>query len=356
MAYDPKRKRVLMFGGSPFADSTWSWDGAEWLQSAPPVAPVPRNDPSIVLDARRGRIILFGGDIPSGGDLLSLRDTWEWDGQAWVETTPTMSPIFSQRGAGAFDVDRGRFVYFVEGETWEYAASGGSCTKDAECDTGHCVDGVCCEVASCGTCEVCAVGSAHTECTKVAKGQLDDSCEGACDGNGACKAKGGTACTSGDTCATGFCAAGVCCAATSCAPFTCGSDGACKTSCADDADCAESLRCDVTTHACVAGGSCDPDGVTAIHTDGTREACLPFRCAAGACKKSCATNDDCASQNAVCDELGACVPPPAFTPFTRCALSRPLGARERGSERDGNFPFLLVLAIPLVRGVRRRFG
>src|SRR6185436_1752002 len=104
----------------------------------------------------------------------------------WIEMKPPVSPFFSQRSAGAFDIERGRLVYFGEGETWEYAASGGTCAKDAECDTGHCVDGVCCEVASCGICQVCAPGKAITACTNVARGQPDDACEGACDGSGAC--------------------------------------------------------------------------------------------------------------------------------------------------------------------------
>jgi hypothetical protein len=50
----------------------------------------------------------------------------------------------------------------------------------------------------------------------------------------------------------------------------------------------------------------------------------------------------------VCDELGACAAPPIFTPFTRCNVAGPIG------RRDADFPFLLLLVVPLVGGARRR--
>jgi hypothetical protein len=41
------------------------------------------------------------------------------------------------------------------GDTWEYYTRGATCSTDATCDVGYCVDGVCCETFRCGTCQSC---------------------------------------------------------------------------------------------------------------------------------------------------------------------------------------------------------
>jgi hypothetical protein len=126
---------------------------------------------------------------------------------------------------------------------------GDSCVVGVDtCDTGHCVDGYCCEndcTDACGACNVtnqlgrcspvtgpnhgsrtcngsglcggfCA--GASTACTYPSTSVLcGASCNGQCDGNGGCSASGSASCPNG---------------------FACGAN-ACLTSCASPADCQE---------------------------------------------------------------------------------------------------------------------
>ena len=94
VAYDQRRARVVLFGGYLRTPSgtvrlgdTWEWDGARWVQVASD-GPSPRNGAAMAYDARRQRVLLFGGSGAS-------RETWEWDGDRWL-----------QRDAGEVD---GRF-------------------------------------------------------------------------------------------------------------------------------------------------------------------------------------------------------------------------------------------------------
>jgi hypothetical protein len=56
----------------------------------------------------------------------------------------------------------------VASSTWAYHAHGNACTKDGACDTGHCVDHVCCEAASCGDCMRCNDAKTPGVCTACA--------------------------------------------------------------------------------------------------------------------------------------------------------------------------------------------
>jgi hypothetical protein len=92
------------------------------------------------------------------------------------------------------------------------------CGAPAECFSGNCVDGVCCNVACMGTCMACNVGGSVGMCTNLGLGATDATatvtCSGtnACDGMGACKLRNGQSCAGGvATCASGKCADAICC-------------------------------------------------------------------------------------------------------------------------------------------------
>ncbi len=82
LAYDTKRGRVVLFGGEPDSyDSArladvWEWDGQTWQERTPvDRRPAPRSVAGMTYDPRRERIVLFGGDSgqqPEG-------DLWELD-------------------------------------------------------------------------------------------------------------------------------------------------------------------------------------------------------------------------------------------------------------------------------------
>ncbi len=172
LAYDTRRQRVVLFGGRDDAgnlNDTWAYDGVTWrlinAASSPPartwatlvgdahaghvllaggegaagvlddtwaliddtwteLAPLPagRAGHMAAYDARRERVVLFGGTASGGG---ASGDTWEHDGTTWSETTPAASPPARYIGAMAFDASRGRTVLFGGGahfvnDYWEY--------------------------------------------------------------------------------------------------------------------------------------------------------------------------------------------------------------------------------------------
>ena len=52
-----------------------------WAQETPKNSPTPRAGATMVFDAARGQIVLFGGYDPSG----PFNDTWVWDGTNWTQ-------------------------------------------------------------------------------------------------------------------------------------------------------------------------------------------------------------------------------------------------------------------------------
>ena len=55
-----------------------------WQQHTVP-GPDPRSVHAMAYDAKRERVVLFGGGGPGGPGLYnSFADVWEWDGAAWA--------------------------------------------------------------------------------------------------------------------------------------------------------------------------------------------------------------------------------------------------------------------------------
>ena len=79
MAYDPVRQEVIMTAGQSQAD-TWVWNGSNWTQKTS--LPRSRHHHSMVWDAGKQRILLFGGEVP-GIDAYDA-DTMLWDGANWA--------------------------------------------------------------------------------------------------------------------------------------------------------------------------------------------------------------------------------------------------------------------------------
>jgi hypothetical protein len=131
---------------------------------------------------------------------------------------------------------------------------GEGCTQNSDCQSNHCVDNICCDVAACGTCERCdGAGS----CRAVTAYRDLDTCTGrsSCNAQGRCVRDLGEACDNDTQCESGSCVDGVCC------------DGSCGTceSCA-----VESLvgRCSPLVDAD------DPGECAITRTCGRRATCL----------------------------------------------------------------------------------
>jgi hypothetical protein len=135
MAYDFFAQRVLLFGGSTgelgnilFAD-TWHWDGENWTQVADS-GPAGRLSHAMASDSARKRVSLFGGEgFSAPGKTVFFGDTWEWDGEQWTQQE-VMGPGPRRLHCMTYDVTRGRLVLFggfgdsgFSGETWEWDSS-----------------------------------------------------------------------------------------------------------------------------------------------------------------------------------------------------------------------------------------
>lgn len=113
MTFDAARGQVVLFGGSSltsrgaYAD-TWAWTSAGWTLYAV-AGPPARDGHGLAFDASRNSVICHGG---IANNAFTNSDTWEWDGNRWVdlETNSIPGPILL--GAMAFDSRRRVAIYF----------------------------------------------------------------------------------------------------------------------------------------------------------------------------------------------------------------------------------------------------
>jgi len=115
MAWDAANGQVVLFGGlsadnSTFLNDTWGWDGESWTQ-LDDIGPSQRARHGLVFDAKRMRIVLFAGIGGSNSSFTPLRDTWEWDGDAWTQIADT-GPSPRSGHAMVYDTARGRVLLF----------------------------------------------------------------------------------------------------------------------------------------------------------------------------------------------------------------------------------------------------
>src|SRR4029079_3256817 len=116
----------VLFGGvttgGVFLNDTWEWDGQDWIQADPQQIPPRRGYIAMAFHATRGRIVLFSG---WNGGLLA--DTWEWDGINWSKRTPVLSAPSRYYNGLAYDAVNGEIVLFGGyagasfADTWTYS-------------------------------------------------------------------------------------------------------------------------------------------------------------------------------------------------------------------------------------------
>jgi hypothetical protein len=143
-----------------------------------------------------------------------------------------------------------------------------SCSKNADCASGFCADGLCCNVACQGACSSCNQVGREGTCWPMDAGAADP--------RGLCKNEGAPSCGHTGTC-DGFGGCAMYVAETICTPPSCAGD-----------------RLD-TAGTCNGKGVCRAPGV---------QTCAPFKCSSGACDKTCATDADCQAGHACVD--GSC--------------------------------------------------
>lgn len=227
-------------------------------------------------------------------------------------------------------------------------SNGDVCGAASECDSGFCVDGVCCNKACDGTCESCSAASKGTGsdgvCGPVAQAtDPDDDCsdEGAtsCGQNGLCDGGGGCALYPADTqCSDSSCSGGV-----RTLPSTCDGSGncvgngsencdqgacsgpVCLGQCQSDTDCTSDKYCEPLS------GDCTPK-----LTDGTScQSSLPNACESGFCVDGVCCNTACTGSCYGCGS-GTCSPQPAGQdPDNDCSIDAPGSCGQDGA-CDGN--------------------
>jgi hypothetical protein len=82
MVYMAPSARSLLWGGRGLSlrfSDTWEWDGEGWVQVAD-TGPAPRAYAGLAFDSRRNVAVLFTHWPPT-----TIRETWEWDGNRWEE-------------------------------------------------------------------------------------------------------------------------------------------------------------------------------------------------------------------------------------------------------------------------------
>lgn len=248
------------------------------------------------------------GEICSGG------------GACYLETSPAgvpCAPYACKNGSCVFpclgDTDCESPNRCESGVCKPKRKNGDACDDKAQCGSGNCTDGVCCDTNCSGQCQACKLPGKEGTCSFVVGKPVEprpdcsgsDECKGSCNGNGdKCGYPGkattcGAALCTGDvstaapTCdSTGACAAG---ASAPCTPYGCDdATGVCRKSCASDSECSQGGKCDTTSGKCaIATVSCK-DTTTVRLPNGQTESCAPYTCKAGKCTQQCVTGDDCA--------------------------------------------------------------
>jgi hypothetical protein len=109
----------VCFGGNinPSLADTWEWDGNDWLQRTPVTSPPARMNHALAFDLARSRTVLFGGETWTP---QYFADTWEWNGTDWTRRAPAQSPPARFNHAMAYDSARARTVMFGGAGTWEW--------------------------------------------------------------------------------------------------------------------------------------------------------------------------------------------------------------------------------------------
>ncbi len=136
MAYDAVAQKVVLFGGyGDYAETndTWTWDGSNWTQVVTPVSPKARYGHSMAFDATRGETVLFGG-LLSQPTPTWFSDTWVFNGSAWQQKVsatppppraghvlayhPALQAVLMVGGAGGKQVSGSSWNYDFRRETW----------------------------------------------------------------------------------------------------------------------------------------------------------------------------------------------------------------------------------------------
>lgn len=121
MVYDAVRQQIVLFGGGipnghvvTYVNTTWTWDGSVWRQRTPATVPAPRANAALAYDSARQQVVLYGGV----GQGLPLNDLWTWDGSTWQQRHPAQMPPERQQGYLVYNEAVQQAILFA-GLSWD---------------------------------------------------------------------------------------------------------------------------------------------------------------------------------------------------------------------------------------------
>ncbi len=140
LALDPNTGHPMLFGGrerSSYRTGQFLWNGTNWTNLTAPPGPQARFERFVMqLDPLRKRVVVAAGE---DANLQLMRDTWEWDGQSWIQMAPITSPSARSWIASAFDPRIGKVVvhggrttqslddtWLWDGKIWQQLAANGA--------------------------------------------------------------------------------------------------------------------------------------------------------------------------------------------------------------------------------------
>jgi hypothetical protein len=121
IGFDPETRQVVMFGGLGVTGSrgdTWIWNGSFWLRPKLSLAPVTREDASMIFDPKLHALVMVGGSSNAVSPEVQpdLNATWLWTGTRWVRRqtahipTSSFAPNIFFGGPLAYDAVTGRVI------------------------------------------------------------------------------------------------------------------------------------------------------------------------------------------------------------------------------------------------------
>ncbi len=133
LAYDEARGQLVLFGGSPspanFLGDTWTWDGRNWTQQTT-TGPNAKSGAAMAYDADTKTVILVGGNGCTMGCVGMDHEMWWWDGASWTQLAPAVSAPAGFNASMVFDAIRHELVLFGGqaadrsfADTWTWSGS-----------------------------------------------------------------------------------------------------------------------------------------------------------------------------------------------------------------------------------------
>lgn len=125
MVYDALRHKVLLFGGNDFVrayNDLWEYDYSQnrWTKFSTTTPPEARQMHGMVYIPGRDVVLIFGGRRSDGG--ASFADTWEFNGETnvWKKLNPVNIPPVSDHVNMTYDRSVNKVILYSHSQTWAF--------------------------------------------------------------------------------------------------------------------------------------------------------------------------------------------------------------------------------------------